>query len=199
MQVVIDWILETIGRFGYVGIFLLMMIESSFFPFPSEIVMIPAGYLAYKGDMGLWQVIFLGISGSLAGALVNYYLAIRLGRPLILKYGKYVFLGPDTLAKVDLFFEKHGEIATFNGRLIPGIRQLISLPAGLARMNMPRFVLYTSLGAGIWVTILTLLGFVLGSQEELIRSRLHEFTIAAVVFVVLSSAIYYLWQRKRRR
>jgi membrane protein DedA with SNARE-associated domain len=149
--------------------------------------------------MGLWQVICLGISGSLAGALVNYYLAIRLGRPLILKYGKYVFLGPDTLAKVDLFFEKHGEIATFNGRLIPGIRQLISLPAGLARMNMPRFVLYTSLGAGIWVTILTLLGFVLGSQEELIRSRLHEFTIAAVVFVVLTSVMYYLWQRKRRR
>ncbi len=198
MHAIVDWIVETVGRFGYSGIFLLMMIESSFFPFPSEVVMIPAGYLAFQGEMGLWQVICLGIAGSIAGALINYYLAISLGRPLILRYGKYVFLGPETLDKVDRFFEKHGEIATFNGRLVPGIRQLISLPAGLARMNIGRFVFYTSLGAGIWVTILTLLGFVLGAQEELIRSRLSEITIIAIIFVAVSTIAYYFWQRQRR-
>lgn len=198
MHAIVDWLLEVIGRLGYSGIFLLMMLESSFFPFPSEVVMIPAGYLAYQGNLGLWQVICLGIAGSVAGALLNYYLAIKLGRPLIVRYGKYVFIGPELLAKVDRFFDKHGEIATFNGRLVPGVRQLISLPAGLARMNKARFVLYTSLGAGLWVTVLTLLGFVLGSQEELIRSRLTEFTVAALVFVALSTALYYIFQRRQK-
>ena len=198
MHAIVDWLLEVIGRLGYSGIFLLMMLESSFFPFPSEVVMIPAGYLAYQGNLGLWQVICLGIAGSVAGALLNYYLAIKLGRPLIVRYGKYVFIGPELLSKVDRFFDKHGEIATFNGRLVPGVRQLISLPAGLARMNKARFVLYTSLGAGLWVTVLTLLGFVLGSQEELIRSRLTEFTVAALVFVALSTALYYIFQRRQK-
>ena len=160
--------------------------------------MIPAGYLPYKGDMGLWQVISLGIAGSLAGALVNYYLAIQLGRPLILRYGKYAFVGPEAVAKVDLFFEKHGEIATFNGRFIPVIRQLISLRAGLARMYVSRFALYTSLGAGIWVTAFAMIGYFLGSQEEPIRLWLRELTIAAIAFVSLTSVIYFFWRRKPR-
>ena len=191
-------IVSYIGDMGYWGIFLLMFIESTFFPFPSEIIMIPAGYLAYKGDMNLYMVIFMGISGSLAGALVNYYLAMSFGRLFILKYGKYFFIKEETLDKLESFFTKHGEISTFTGRLIPGIRQLISLPAGLARMNIAKFSFYTSLGAGIWVVVLVAVGYLVGSNEELISEYLHSATLIALLSVVLIT-IFYIVRYKRRQ
>jgi membrane protein DedA with SNARE-associated domain len=197
MQPIIDWILQTVGQIGYPGIFLLMVLESSFFPFPSEVVMIPAGYLAYQGSMNLYAAIAVGAAGSLAGALFNYYLALYLGRPIVLKIGKYFFFGPEALDKMEVYFARHGEISTFNGRLIPGVRQYISLPAGLARMPIGKFCLYTTLGAGIWVTILAVLGYLLGSQEELLRENLHKITLAALAFVVVSSLVYVWWRRKR--
>jgi membrane protein DedA with SNARE-associated domain len=199
VQPIIDWLVHTVGQIGYPGIFLLMVLESSFFPFPSEVVMIPAGYLAYQGSMNLYAAIAAGTAGSLAGALLNYYLALYLGRPLVLKMGKYVLFGPEALDKMEGYFARHGEISTFNGRLIPGVRQYISLPAGLARMAIGRFCLYTALGAGIWVTILAVLGYVLGSQEDLLRDNLHKITIAALAFVVVSSLAYVWWHRKRSR
>lgn len=191
-------IVSYIGDMGYWGIFLLMFIESTFFPFPSEIIMIPAGYLAFKGEMNLYLVIFMGIAGSLAGALVNYYLALSFGRTFILKYGKYFFIKEETLNKLELFFTTHGEISTFSGRLIPGIRQLISLPAGLARMNIARFSFYTSLGAGIWVIVLVAVGYLVGSNEELISEYLKSATLIALVSVVLIS-IFYVVRYKRRK
>jgi len=191
-------IVSYIGDMGYWGIFLLMFIESTFFPFPSEIIMIPAGYLAYKGDMNLYMVIFMGISGSLAGALVNYYLAMSFGRLFILKYGKYFFIKEETLDKLESFFTKHGEISTFTGRLIPGIRQLISLPAGLARMNIAKFSFYTSLGAGIWVVVLVAVGYLVGSNEELISEYLQSATLIALLSVVLIT-IFYIVRYKRRQ
>ena len=136
MHAIIDWIVQTVGAFGYIGIFVMMLIESSIFPLPSEVVMIPAGYLCAKGEMNLVIVIVLGTLGSIAGALLNYYLAVKLGRKLILKYGHYVFFKPETLEKVEVFFKTHGSFSTFTGRLIPVIRHYISLPAGLARMNV---------------------------------------------------------------
>jgi membrane protein DedA with SNARE-associated domain len=185
-----------IGDIGYLGIFLLMFLESTFFPFPSEIVMIPAGYLAYKGEMSLTMVIAMGTLGSIAGALFNYYLAIYVGRKFILRYGKYFFVSPETMEKLERFFKAHGEISTFNGRLIPGIRQLISLPAGLARMNIAKFSLYTGLGAGIWMVILTLLGYYLGSNEALIKENLKLATLLALSGVVTLS-LGYIWWKKR--
>ena len=191
-------IVSYIGDMGYWGIFLLMFIESTFFPFPSEIIMIPAGYLAYKGDMNLYMVIFMGISGSLAGALVNYYLAMSFGRAFILKYGKYFFIKEKTLDKLESFFTTHGEISTFTGRLIPGIRQLISLPAGLARMNIAKFSFYTSLGAGIWVVVLVAVGYLVGSNEELISEYLKSATLIALVSVVFIT-LFYIVRYKRRK
>jgi len=191
-------IVSYIGDMGYWGIFLLMFLESTFFPFPSEIIMIPAGYLAYKGEMNLYIVIFVGILGSLGGALLNYYLAKSLGRTLILKYGKYFFIKEETLDKLDTFFSKHGEISTFTGRLIPGIRQLISLPAGLARMNLATFSFYTSLGAGIWVVVLVAVGYLVGSNEELISEYLKSATLIALVSVIFIT-IFYVVRYKRRK
>jgi len=187
-----------IGDMGYWGIFLLMFLESTFFPFPSEIIMIPAGYLAYKGEMNLYIVILVGILGSVGGALFNYYLAMHFGRKFILKYGKYFFIKEETLDKLEAFFVKHGELSTFNGRLIPGIRQLISLPAGLARMNVARFSLYSALGAGIWVIVLVALGYVLGSNEELISEYLKTATVIALISVVFIT-IFYVVRHKRRK
>jgi membrane protein DedA with SNARE-associated domain len=191
-------IVAYIGDLGYTGIFLLMFLESTFFPFPSEIVMIPAGYLAYKGEMSLYGVIAAGIFGSVAGALFNYYLAIYVGRGFILRYGKYFFVKEKTMEKLERFFQTHGELSTFNGRLIPGIRQLISLPAGLARMNVAKFSFYTALGAGIWVIVLVALGYLLGSQEELISEYLRTATVITLLSVVLIT-IFYIVRHKRRQ
>jgi len=191
-------IVSYIGDMGYLGIFLLMFLESTFFPFPSEIIMIPAGYLAFKGEMNIYAVILVGIAGSLGGALLNYYLARSLGRKLILKYGKYVFIKEETLTKLDTFFAKHGEISTFTGRLIPGIRQLISLPAGLARMNIATFSFYTSLGAGIWVIVLVVVGYLVGSNEALISEYLKSATVIALVSVMFIT-IFYIVRYKRRK
>lgn len=149
MAEIINWIVQTVGDLGYMGIFVMMFLESSFFPFPSEVVMIPAGYLASIGQMNLFVAIAFGIAGSLAGALFNYYLAIKFGRAFLQKYGKFVLVREETLEKMENFFAKHGHISTFSGRLVPAVRQYISLPAGLARMDLFKFSLYTSLGAGI--------------------------------------------------
>ncbi len=191
-------IVSYIGDMGYWGIFLLMFLESTFFPFPSEIIMIPAGYLAFKGEMNIYMVVLVGILGSLGGALLNYYLAQSLGRKLILKYGKYFFIKEKTLDKLDTFFAKHGEISTFTGRLIPGIRQLISLPAGLARMNLATFSFYTSLGAGIWVVVLVAVGYLVGSNEALISEYLKSATLIALMSVALIT-LFYVVRYKRRK
>ena len=193
-----QYLVDSIGSMGYVGIFLLMFLESTFFPFPSEIIMIPAGYLAYQGEMNLYVVVLVGILGSVTGALLNYYLAMHLGRKIILRYGKYVFIKEETLSKLDTFFAKHGEISTFTGRLIPGIRQLISLPAGLARMNIAKFSLYTAIGAGIWVVVLVAVGYLVGSNQALISEYLKSATLIAFVCVVLIT-ILYITRYKRRR
>jgi len=191
-------IVSYIGDWGYWGIFFLMFLESTFFPFPSEVIMIPAGYLAFKGEMSLVIIIFIGILGSLLGALFNYYLALHFGRKFLLAYGKYFFINKETLDKLQTFFTKYGELSTFNGRLIPGIRQLISLPAGLAKMNVLKFSLYSGLGAGIWVIVLVSLGYLLGSNEALISEYLQIATFIAfscVIFITL----FYLWRNKRRK
>ncbi|AKF24110.1 membrane protein [Sulfurovum lithotrophicum] len=190
-------LVETIGGMGYWGIFLLMFLESTFFPFPSEIIMIPAGYLAYKGEMNVYLVVLIGILGSVGGALFNYYLAMHFGRRFLLKYGKYFFIKAETLDRLEAFFAKHGELSTFNGRLIPGIRQLISLPAGLARMNLIRFSLYSALGAGIWVVVLVALGYLLGSNEQLISEYLHTATLIALISVAFIT-LFYIVRHKRR-
>ncbi len=188
---IINYLVQTIGSMGYFGIFALMFLESSFFPFPSEVVMIPAGYLAYKGDMNLTLVILAGTAGSLSGAWFNYILASKFGRKFLLK-----IMSKEKVDKLELFFEKHGHISTFSGRLIPGIRQYISFPAGLAKMSPFTFSLYTVLGAGIWVIVLTLLGYFLGANQELIHKYLKEITIITLILVALLITLYIVKQKR---
>ncbi|HJV35072.1 DedA family protein [Geomonas sp.] len=196
MHAVIDWLLRTIGAMGYPGIFILMAMESSVIPIPSELVMPPAGYLAQQGQMNAGFAILCGTIGSLIGAYANYFAARYLGRPLLLKYGKYVLITEEKFAKVEGFFLKHGEISTFIGRLLPVVRHLISLPAGLSGMNHVKFSLYTLLGAGIWVTVLTCIGYVIGSNQELIMKYSHH---ALGVVLIASSIIIFVYVKLQRR
>lgn len=195
---IIKFIVETVGSLGYIGIFIMMFLESTVFPIPSEVVMIPAGYLAHKGEMNIYIVIILGALGSLCGALFNYYFALKFGRTFLMKYGKYFFVSHETIEKTELFFKDHGHISTFSGRLIPGLRHYISLPAGLARMNLFVFCLYTTLGATIWVIILTVLGYYIGDNEELVKEYLRYLIIGLLVFLVLLGAWYYKKVKKTK-
>nr|WP_305733515.1 DedA family protein [Trichlorobacter ammonificans] len=197
MHELIEKLVETIGAMGYPGIFLLMAMESSIIPVPSELVMPPAGYLAQQGRMNPWIAILAGTAGSLVGAYANYFAAHYLGRPLILKYGRYVLIPPDKFERVEAFFLRHGEISTFIGRLLPVVRHLISIPAGLAGMNHLRFSLYTLLGAGIWCSILTWIGYVIGQNRELVMAWSHR----ALIWVLLASCALvgaYAWWHRRR-
>jgi len=189
VTLIFDW--------GYLGIFIMMAIESSFIPFPSEIVLVPAGYLASKDEMSISYIMMSAVSGSLVGAFVNYYLAFTLGRKFLSRYGKYFFISHEALDKMERYFKKHGHISTFSGRLVPGIRQLISIPAGLAKMNLLEFTFFTTLGAGIWALILTLLGYYIGESEALIKEYLKQITIAIVALLLVIGVIYFRYQKRK--
>jgi membrane protein DedA with SNARE-associated domain len=196
MHALLTWLVDTIGTLGYPGIFLLMAMESSIVPVPSELVMPPAGYLAQQGQMHLGLAILAGTLGSLVGAYANYFASHYLGRPLLYRYGKYVLVGPEKLQRMEVFFQRHGEISTFIGRLLPVIRHLISIPAGLSGMNHLRFTFYTLAGAGIWCTILAGIGYVIGKEQQLILQYSHQ----ALLWVMVASAAliagYIWWQRR---
>ncbi|HIF9944776.1 DedA family protein [Campylobacter jejuni] len=190
MQEIISFIVETASAWGYLGIIILMTLESCFIPFPSEVVMIPAGYLAHKGDLDITLCILSGTLGSVLGALINYYICFFLGKNFVLKWGKYFGINEAKFAKFEDFFNKHGEFSTFTCRLLPGIRQYISMPAGLVRMKLINFILFTALGSAIWVAILVFLGYYIGQNEELIKTYLTQILIIIIVFVILASLIY---------
>ena len=192
-QLLVDLIFD----WGYLGIFILMAVESSFIPFPSEIVLIPAGYLASKGEMSVLFIMLNAIGGSLLGAFVNYYLALSLGRRFLVKYGKYFFIKDEALYEMENYFSNHGKISTFTGRLVPGIRQLISIPAGLARMNLTQFAIYTALGAGIWAFILVLLGYFIGENEALIDTYLKQITLSVIALLVVIGFVYYKYKNRK--
>jgi membrane protein DedA with SNARE-associated domain len=187
----ITWLTETIFRLGYAGILLLMAVESSIFPLPSELVMPPAGYLAAQGRMNAVLAVLAGTAGSVLGALFNYVLAQRLGRPLLHRYGRYFLVRETSVERAEAFFRRHGEIGTFLGRLIPVIRHLISLPAGLARMQLGRFALYTAAGAGIWCVVLTAIGWYLGLELEALPTDVvqHYSGIATLVLLPVMALI----------
>lgn len=201
-----QWLADTvIRRMGYWGVFALMFIESSLVPFPSEIVIPPAADLARRlPDWDVGWVVVVGIAGSLAGALFNYALALYLGRPLLLRiidsWGRYLRLSRAGYDKAEALFQRHGAISTFTGRLIPGIRQIISLPAGLARMNLLSFSLLTAAGAGFWVAVLAWLGYWFGANAEALGQALREashWLAAGALLLVGGYAGVYAWRARR--
>lgn len=191
------WLTDTVGQLGYPGIVILMALESSFIPFPSEVVIPPAAYLAASGKMNIGMVILCGTVGSLLGAVFNYWLALKFGRPFFDKYGRYLLISSRSLEKADRFFEQHGHISTFIGRLLPGIRQYISLPAGLARMNIFVFCAATVLGASIWVLVLAAMGYWFGRNEQLFMQNLNWVSMAMVIGCSILSIFY--WRRWKNR
>jgi membrane protein DedA with SNARE-associated domain len=197
------WLADTILALGYPGIIVLMAIESSVLPLPSELVMPPAGYLAAKGQMNGVLAVAAGTLGSVIGALLNYGLALFVGEPLLRKYGKYVLISGRSLDRSEAFFRRHGEISTLIGRLLPVVRHLISIPAGVSRMSLGRFILFTALGAGAWCAVLTYLGYIIGRHGERVEAVIGDYVHQALLSYVLPAVLilvggYVLWRRSGR-
>lgn len=186
VQIINDW--------GYIGIFLLMTLESTVFPIPSELIMIPAGYLAHQGQMSGALSIIAGTAGSLTGAMINYIVSRRYGRSFLWNHGKKILVSRRRLAQMDYFFRRYGEATTFLGRLVPVARHYISIPAGIAKMRLWKFMLYTTLGAGLWTVVLTTLGYFVGNNMQTIKEYTHLFTFF-VLFACVLVVIYYVAKR----
>jgi len=191
-----------INDLGYVGIFIGMMIESTIFPLPSEIILIPAGALIAKGEMDFFTVFLAAVFGTILGALINFLFAMLFGRKvvnvMVHKYGKFLFITKKKLKKADDYFNKHGEITTFIGRLIPVARHLFSIPAGFSRMNIFKFIIYTALGAGLWTSILLLIGYVFWNKLEWINMHLNFLYIISLI-IALTAAIIYIVLHKNHK
>jgi len=194
----IELILLIVRTSGYLGIFIGMTIENTFFPLPSEAILIPAGALIAQGQMTFFPVFLASLAGSLVGSPLTYLLALSLGRAVILffvdKYGRFLFVNKMTIKHTELYFKKHGEATTFIGKLLPIIRQLISLPAGFAKMNYPRFLLFTGLGAAVWTIFLVTVGYFFGGNS-------HPFfkAFTAIVLILFFVIVLVLIARKRRK
>lgn len=202
VESVVHWLLDRFRDLGYPGIVILMAMESSVLPVPSELVMPPAGYLAAKGEMNLGLAIACGVLGSITGALANYGVAWWLGRVVIRRLGRYVLISESGLDRAERFFARHGDISTLFGRMLPVVRHLISIPAGVARMSVPRFVTFTGLGAFLWCTILATIGYVLGLHEDVLSNvEVRGYVSRAVVYIIPAlavAALVYVWRQRSR-
>lgn len=204
----IPFIAWCLGHLNYWVITLLMAIESSFIPFPSEVVIPPAAYMAAAtGEMNLWLIILCATLGALIGAIVNYVLALYLGRPLIYRFansklGHLCLIDEEKVKLAEHYFDEHGAIGTIVGRLVPAVRQLISIPAGLARMRFGRFLLYTAIGAGAWNCILGAIGYALASvvPYEQLDETVAEYSVYLKVIMLLVgfAAVYYLYRQYKK-
>lgn len=190
IQPVGAWVMDTISSLGYWGIVFTMGIESACMPLPSEIIMPFAGYLAYTGRFSLFWVSVAGAFGCVLGSVASYWAGVWGGRPFIEKFGKYVLLSKKDLDMAERWFKKYGDWAIFFSRLMPIIRTFISLPAGIARMNFPRFVIYTFLGSLPWCFVLAYIGLVLGENWQIIKTYFRGADVIIAVIIVLAIALF---------
>jgi len=195
----VNILVDIVEKFGYFGIFFGMLLESTPVPIPSELIMIPAGIAAAKGIVNIYLVIFLGILGNVFGAAICYYISLYFGRKFIVKFGKYFFLKTEIIEKMENFFKRHGPISVFIARLLPGFRHFISIPAGLAKMNIRLFYLYTILGSTIWTSILSTIGYFIGDNQDLVEKYLHELFEIVVISILIIGACYFLFKSKKYR
>jgi len=191
-------IVRFVESLGYFGVFIMTFIESTFIPIPAEITLIPAGYLAHKGEMNFFLILIISTIGTLAGSTVSYYIAYFFGRKLFANKGKYLFLNESKLEKIEKFFINHGAISVFTGRFLPGLKHFISFPAGLAKMDIKAFCLYTLVGGGLWCLILISLGYLIGKNELLIQKHLKQINII-VLFLIGSLIAYYIWKKNSKK
>ncbi|MCD4761432.1 DedA family protein [bacterium] len=203
---VVKTLLSISEGLGYWGIVFLMAIESSFIPFPSEIIIPPAAYLAALGKFNIYLVVIAGIAGSLIGAIINYFLALTLGRKIIYslsdtRLAKILLINRNKIEKAEKYFLRYGKISTLFGRLIFAIRQLISIPAGFAKMNFFSFLVFTFLGSSVWIIILSVLGYTLGANEGelgLIYEKIKYGTLFAVFTILIVIVIFKVKKRKAK-
>ena len=197
----VQYLITTISSMGYLGIFLLMAIESTIFPLPSELVLIPAGVLVQRGEMNVLFVIIFSALGSLLGSLLIYFLSRYLGRKvvdsLVKKYGKFVFLDEYSIIKSEFFFKKHGEITIFISRLLPVVRHLISIPAGFSKMPIWKFSVYTLFGSAFWSLVLVYFGYFFGIA--IANKNMSLITILFVIFCLLIIGLYMIVNRNRNK
>ncbi|HKU32334.1 MAG TPA: DedA family protein [Candidatus Nitrosotalea sp.] len=190
-----NFIIQTISNSGYLGVFFLMVAESALIPIPSEVIMPFSGYLVSTGKFSIVPVILAGSVGNLVGSLIAYAIGMYLGRGFVLRYGKYVLLKKSHLELAESYFKKYGDKSTFISRLLPAIRTYVSLPAGVAKMNLKRFVAFTFIGSVIWNTALTFIGLKLGQEWESIRKYSNYFDVLVIAIVVIAIVVYL---KKRR-
>jgi membrane protein DedA with SNARE-associated domain len=190
------FIIGVISTLGYGGIVLLMAIESACIPLPSEIVMPFSGYLVYRGDLQLWAVALAGAVGCVLGSVVAYWLGAWGGRPLAVKYGRYVLISHRDLELADRWFDRHGDITILVGRLLPVVRTFIAFPAGVARMAMGKFLVYTFLGSLIWCWVLAWIGERLGEHWDSLGNWFHRFD-ALIGAAILAAAAWWVWRHIR--
>jgi membrane protein DedA with SNARE-associated domain len=194
-----SWLVKFVHEFGYLGIFVMAFLESTFVPIPSEVTMIPAGYLIHEGKMNFWLV-FLGATvGAVGGAIANYFIAYYYGRRFLYAFGKYLFFNHDKMEKLDRYFALHGEISTFTGRLIPGLRHVISFPAGLAHMDLKKFSIYTGVGGGLWMVTLILVGYLIGGNTEEVHKYMPYVTGVVVFSVAIMITLYVRRHRRKKK
>lgn len=192
-----EWLVTFIHQFGYWGVFIMCFLESTFIPVPSEVTMIPAGYLVQQGMWNGWIVLGLSTAGTILGSLFNYALAYYLGRPFFTRFGQYMCFGPERMTMLDDYFKSHGEISIFTGRLILGVRHVISFPAGLAKMNIRNFTILTGLGGGIWMATLIIIGYFIGGNKDLVHAYMPYITAIFIIGVMAVIALY-VWQYRRK-
>lgn len=193
ITVIALWIMSVISTMGYGGIVLLMAIESACIPLPSEIIMPFAGFLVFKGEMTLWGVALAGAIGCVVGSIPAYYVGMFGGRPLAEKYGKYVLISKKDLDMADRWFEKHGDIIIFIARLLPAVRTFIAFPAGVAKMNMPKFIIYTFIGSLIWCWVLAYAGMKFGEHWVDLKVYFHQFHYV----IIAAGVIFLVWYVRR--
>lgn len=192
------FVINMISTFGYTGIFITMAIESACIPLPSEIIMPFSGYLVTAGQFTMWGVTLAGAVGNVAGSIVAYYVGLWGGRPFVERYGPYMLISHKDLDMADRWFAKYGEAAVFFSRMLPVVRTFISLPAGVAKMNFPRFVLFTFVGALPWCYLLAYIGLKMGEEWEHLRDYFHQFDIVIGLCLAFAAG-YFLWSHWPRR
>lgn len=190
VDVLANFVIQVIDLIGYGGIFVLMLVESCGVPMPSEVIMPFSGFLVFEGKMNFWIIVIAGTLGNLAGSLIAYWIGHRGGRPLIEKYGRYILISKHDLDLADRWFKKYGNLTVFFGRLLPVVRTYISFPAGIAKMDLKKFSIYTTLGALPWTALFAWLGIKMGANWELIREKLHNFDMTILIAVIVVIVLY---------